>query len=783
MVTKPLVLFVSFFLCSSVLRNANSIELGSSIVAGTNNSSWRSSNGDYAFGFYHLLSGHYLVGIWFDKVPNKTLVWSANRDNPVEIGSTINLTSSGEFLLQPVKGATFQIYKGTNTPAATAKMEDNGNLVLRNSLSEFIWQSFDSPTDTLLLGQTLKMGQKLYSNANGSVDYSKGQYSLEIQQSDGNIVLKAFRFTDAGYWSSGTNQNTDVRIVFNSTTAFLYAVNGTNQTIHNMTVDPLTGAIEDYYHRVLIDDRGNLQKLIHPKENGSDWTSVWNAIELPCRVTALCGVYGFCNSSDNQSYSCECLPGYTHLDPNVPSKGCYLSTEANGLCAANSSKVEVKAIQDADIPNNDYFYFDLQVINNMDLESCKRELMDDCLCMAAVFYGSDCHKKTWPVINAIKIFPDTSNRVMLIKVPLLDNDMENEKDSQSLVVLIVALVSCSLLAVLFAATFIYHHPIICQHLIHKGEPPKPKPMDINLKAFSFQQLREATNGFKDKLGRGAYGTVYSGVLNLEGQQVEVAVKQLEQVEEQGEKEFVTEVQVIAHTHHRNLVGLLGYCNEQNHRLLVYEKMENGTLSNFLFGEGNHRPSWESRVRIVIEIARGLLYLHEECDQQIIHCDIKPQNVLLDSSYTAKISDFGLAKLLMKDKTRTSTNARGTVGYMAPEWLKNAPVTTKVDIYSFGVVLLETIFCRRHIELHRINDETTGGDDMILIDWVLYLAKENSLRAAVVDDLEVESDFKRFERMVMVGLWCVYPNSTLRPSMKVVAQMLEGNIEVGVPPLN
>ena len=190
------------------------------------------------------------------------------------------------------------------------------------------------------------------------------------------------------------------------------------------------------------------------------------------------------------------------------------------MCAANSSKVEVKAIQDADIPNNDYFYFDLQVINNMDLESCKRELMDDCLCMAAVFYGSDCHKKTWPVINAIKIFPDTSNRVMLIKVPLLDNDMENEKDSQSLVVLIVALVSCSLLAVLFAATFIYHHPIICQHLIHKGEPPKPKPMDINLKAFSFQQLREATNGFKDKLGRGAYGTVYSGVLNLEGQQVE-----------------------------------------------------------------------------------------------------------------------------------------------------------------------------------------------------------------------------------------------------------------------
>ncbi|TKY71184.1 G-type lectin S-receptor serine/threonine-protein kinase RLK1 [Spatholobus suberectus] len=782
MATKILVLFVALLLCSYVPRNANSIELGSSIVAGTN-SSWRSSSGDYAFGFYHLVSGSYLVGIWFDQIPQKTLVWSAHRDKPVEIGSSINLTQNGQFVLQPVKGASFPIYNGTNTTSAV--MQDDGNFVLRNSLSKVIWQSFDSPTDTLLPGQTLNTGQKLYSNANGSVDYSTGQYSLEIQQSDGNILLKAYRFTDSAYWWSATAQNRGVRIVFDNTTASLYAVNVTNQIIYNMATQE-KGAIKDYYHRALVDDHGNFQKWTYHKENGSKWTSVWKAVTKPCTATALCGVYGFCNTtdSDTQTYSCECLPGYTPLDPSAPSKGCYLS-QAKDLCAANSSapdfKVEVIAIQDTNIPNDGYFFLDLQVINNTDLESCKRELMDDCLCMAAVLDGTDCHKKKWPIINAFRIIPDTSNRVTLIKVPLADNNMDNEKDSSSLVALIVAFISCSLLAALFAATAIYHHPV-CRYLIHKGArpKPKPKPMDINLKAFSFQQLREATNGFKDKLGRGAYGTVYSGILNLESQQVEVAVKQLEHVEDQGEKEFVTEVQVIALTHHRNLVGLLGFCNEQNHRLLVYEKMENGTLSNFLFGEGG-KPSWESRVRIVLEIARGLLYLHEECDQQVIHCDIKPQNVLLDSSYTAKISDFGLAKLLMKDKTRTNTNARGTMGYMAPEWLKNVPVTAKVDIYSFGVMLLEIIFCRRHIELHQIEDETTG-DDMILIDWVLYLAKENNLRAAVIHDLEVESDFKRFERMAMVGLWCVNPNPTLRPSMKMVVQMLEGNIEVGVPPL-
>ncbi|WVZ12276.1 hypothetical protein V8G54_016806 [Vigna mungo] len=316
--------------------------------------------------------------------------------------------------------------------------------------------------------QTLNSSRKLYSNANGSVDYSTGQYSLEIQQSDGNIVLKAYRFTDSAYWWSDTAQNTGVRIIFDNATAFLYAVNATNQIIFNMTTE-VVGAIEDYYHRVLVDDKGNFQKLIYHKENGSEWRSVWQAVTKPCTVTALCGVYGFCNTSgsDTQTYSCGCLPGYTPLDPTAPSKGCYLS-EVKDLCAANSSasnfEVEVKEIQDADIPNSGYFFLDLQVLDRMDLESCKRELMDDCLCMAAVLDGTACHKKKWPIINAIRIIPDTSNRVMLIKVPLLDNNKDNERDSPSVVVLVVALISCSLLAVLFAATAIYHHPVFIMSL-------------------------------------------------------------------------------------------------------------------------------------------------------------------------------------------------------------------------------------------------------------------------------------------------------------------------------
>ncbi|KAK7343588.1 hypothetical protein VNO77_12435 [Canavalia gladiata] len=415
------------------------------------------------------------------------------------------------------------------------------------------------------------------------------------------------------------------------------------------------------------------------------------------------------------------------------------------LCAANSSASDftVEEIQDADIPNDNFF--DLQQIDSSDLDSCKKEVINDCFCMAGILFNSVCYKKRTPFITARISIPVTSNYVALIKVTQPHKDDEND-DSPSRVILLIALSACSLLAVV----------------------------------FSFQELREATNGFSNMLGHGAFGAVFSGVLILEGEQVEVAVKQLEQEEEKGDKEFVNEVQVIGMTHHKNLVRLLGFCNEHNHRLLVYEMMRNGALSNFLFREGD-KPSWEHRLKFVLEIAKGLLYLHEECDPQIIHCDIKPQNVLLDSNYTAKIADFGLAKLLVKDRTRTSTIVRGTMGYLAPEWLKNAPVTAKVDVYSFGVMLLEILFCRRHIELHQIEDGTEGRDDMILIDWVLYWAKEGNLRVIVSDDEEIVNDFNRFERMAMVGLWCLCPNPTIRPSIRKVIQMLEGNTEVGVPP--
>lgn len=202
--------------------------------------------------------------------------------------------------------------------------------------------------------------------------------------------------------------------------------------------------------------------------------------------------------------------------------------------------------------------------------------------------------------------------------------------------------------------------------------------EINLRSFSYKELKEVTNGFKEELGKGAFSTVYKGVVSTENKNF-VAVKKLDNLARDNEKEFKVEVSAIRRTNHKHLVQLVGFCAEEQHLLLVYEFMSNGSLANYLFEKS--KPTWYRRIQIALDTARGILYLHEECNTQIIHCDIKPQNILLDDSDNAKISDFGLAKILLKDQTRTTTGIRGTKGYVAPEWFKNMAITVKVDFIA------------------------------------------------------------------------------------------------------
>ncbi|KAL5079040.1 hypothetical protein RYX36_007461 [Vicia faba] len=266
--------------------------------------------------------------------------------------------------------------------------------------------------------------------------------------------------------------------------------------------------------------------------------------------------------------------------------------------------------------------------------------------------------------------------------------------------------------------------------------------------------------------------IYGGC--IQNFHVTCQVKKLDKLFQDSDKEFQTEMNVIIKTHHRNLVRLHGYCSEDQHRILVYELMSNGTLATFLFTP--LKPNWNQRVQIAIGIARGLVYLHEECSTQIIHCDIKPQNIPLDDDYNARISDFGLAKLLLINQSHTKTGIRGTKGYVAPDWFRSAPITSKVDAFSFGVLLLEIICCRKNVE-----DDTVSEEKRILIDWAYDCYKTGKIDVLLENEYGTVNDMSIFEKFIMISIWCTQEDPSLRPPMKKVLLMLEGIVEVEIPP--
>nr|KYP61784.1 Putative receptor protein kinase ZmPK1 [Cajanus cajan] len=750
--------------------HAKEIEPNTSITAGSN-STWKSPSGDFEFGFYALPNDLFLVGIWFGRTKNRTLVWY--QSPPVQPNSQIQFTSAGQLVVAYPNGTTaYSIYsEGNGGAAASANMQDDGNFVMRDNNFKSVWESFMFPADTILPNQTLPSNNILYSKGKGASNYSRGNFMLQMQN-DGNLVLKAYQWSDPAYWYTSTGGN--VSLVFNATSALMYLVSGSRNiySLHNNTPTP----VNDYYHRATIDENGNFQQYAYHKRNGTGWKRVWRAVEDPCRVNAVCGAYGLCTSSDNESTKCECIPGYIPLDHEDVSKGCHPPAVIN-YCAETNFKLQV--FEDTD------FQFDTSFVHitDVDWEGCKKYVMDDCNIIAATYNASDktCAKKRLPLLNA-RNSSSSKRQKALLKVSNNVESRETKVPKKSFNVRIflkVMIAVTATLACFFGALAVYYHPFT-QRLTRRKTYLNTNAIGINFREFTFQELHEATNGFTKMLGKGSSGKVYRGALIIDDVEIGIAVKKLEKKIEKSEGEFMTELKIIGRTHHRNLVRLLGFCLESSHRILVYELMPNGALSDFLFGEGG-RPHWGQRIEMALGVARGLLYLHEECHTQIIHCDIKPQNVLLDANHTTKIADFGLSKILNKDQTRTSTNLRGTIGYMAPEWLKSAPITAKVDIYSFGVMLLEIICCRKHFESCQ-DEGDSEDDDLVLSNWVLRCVVSRKLEVVVRHDSEVLNDFERFEQMALVGLWCVHPNPALRPSMKQVMQMLDGTVEVGVPPL-
>ncbi|XP_044967599.1 probable LRR receptor-like serine/threonine-protein kinase At1g56140 [Hordeum vulgare subsp. vulgare] len=285
--------------------------------------------------------------------------------------------------------------------------------------------------------------------------------------------------------------------------------------------------------------------------------------------------------------------------------------------------------------------------------------------------------------------------------------------------------------------------------------------------LSYGELRSATDNFSPNnlLGQGGYGSVYKGKLT-DGRFV--AVKQLSEASHQGKKEFATEIETISRVQHRNLVKLYGCCLEGNKPLLVYEYLENGSLDHALFGKEKSSLDWPTRFEICVGVARGLAYLHEESSIRVVHRDIKASNILLDANLNPKISDFGLAKLYDDQKTHVSTKVAGTFGYLAPEYAMRGHMTEKIDVFAFGVVVLETL-------AGRPNYSTEDENKIYIFEWVWELY-ENNHPLDMVDPRLEEFDSEEVLRAIKVALLCTQGSPHQRPSMSRVVAMLTGDVE-------
>ncbi|CAJ2674639.1 LEAF RUST 10 DISEASE-RESISTANCE LOCUS RECEPTOR-LIKE PROTEIN KINASE-like 2.1 isoform X1 [Trifolium pratense] len=295
--------------------------------------------------------------------------------------------------------------------------------------------------------------------------------------------------------------------------------------------------------------------------------------------------------------------------------------------------------------------------------------------------------------------------------------------------------------------------------------------------YSYREIKNMTRGFKDKLGEGGYGKVYKGQLRSGPL---VAIKMLGKPKgNQNGQDFINEVATIGRIHHTNVVRLIGFCVEGSKRAIVYDFMPNSSLDKYISSKEDHIfLTYKQMYEISLAVARGIAYLHQGCDMQILHFDIKPHNILLDKDFIAKVSDFGLARLYpVENSIVTLTAARGTIGYMAPElFYKNiGGVSYKADVYSFGMLLMEIANRRRNLN--------SNADDSMQIFFPYWIYNE------LIEEREIEmlgeatdEDKKNVKKMFIVALWCIQLKPNDRPSMDKVIEMLEGDIkDIKIPP--
>ncbi|XP_004498744.1 G-type lectin S-receptor-like serine/threonine-protein kinase SD2-5 [Cicer arietinum] len=720
-----------------------------------------SNKGEFGFGFVTTSNNNTLFLLAIVHMESSKVIWTANREFPVSNSDKFVFDKKGNGYLQ--KGSV--LVWSTNTSdmnVSSMELKDTGNLVLLgNDDKVIIWQSFNHPTDTLMPMQNFTQGMKLISEH----DSNNFTYVLEIES--GNVILYTGLQTPQPYWS----MRKDIRKIINENgeevafatldeNSWKFYDNKKSLLWQFIFADDSDAANSTWIAVLGSDGFITFSNLQNSDSIGSSTTRI---PQDSCSTPQPCGPYNICIGDKK----CSC-PSVLSSSPSCKP----------GFVWPCNSKSSIELMKGDDGLN----YFALGFLppsSKTDLIGCKNSCTENCSCLAMFFHNSSGNCYLLDRIGSFEKTDNDSGFVSYIKVLRgrntdTDTKESGNKNKQTIVVVIIVILT---LFVIFCMIFVG-----LRYLKKRENLPESRPEDSedddnfldNLTSmpirYTYNDLESATNKFSMKLGQGGFGSVYKGILQ-DGTQI--AVKKLEGIG-QGKKEFRAEVSIIGSIHHHHLVRLKGFCAEGSHRLLAYEYMSNGSLDKWIFNKNKREFTlpWDTRYHIAIGTAKGLAYLHEDCDSKIIHCDIKPENVLLDDNFQAKVSDFGLAKLMNREQSHVFTTLRGTRGYLAPEWITNYAISEKSDVYSYGMVLLEIIGGRKNYDP---NYETS--EKIHFPTFAYKMMEQGNVKDLVDLEVKVFENDVRVEIALKVALLCIQEDMYLRPSMNKVVKMLEGVCDV------
>uniref|UniRef100_A0A0E0P724 Receptor-like serine/threonine-protein kinase n=1 Tax=Oryza rufipogon TaxID=4529 RepID=A0A0E0P724_ORYRU len=693
------------------------------------------------------------------------VIWSANRASPLGENATLELTGDGDLVLREIDGRLVWSSNTSGQSVAGMQITEHGNLVLFDQRNATVWQSFDHPTDVLVPGQSLLQGMKLRANTS-TTNWTESKLYMTVLP-DGLYAYVGSKPPQLYYkYLVDTNKSRKdpTRVTFTNGSLSIF-LQSTQAGKPDKRI-ALPEAKSTQYIRLEYDGHLRLYEW-----SGFEWTMVSDVIHMDdvidvdnCAFPTVCGEYAICTGGQ-----CICP-----LQTNSSSSYFQPVDERK----ANLGCAPVTPISCQEMKNHqfltltDVYYFDGSIITNAkSRDDCKQACLKNCSCRAVLFryYHNDSDgecKSVTEVFSLQSIQPEKLhyNPSVYLKVQLPPSaSAPTQKRIKVILGATLAAIS-SLVLVIIVGIYVRRrrkYQKLDEELDFDILPGMPM-------RFSFEKLRECTEDFSKKLGEGGFGSVFEGKIG----EKRVAVKRLDGAR-QGKKEFLAEVETIGSIEHINLVKVIGFCAEKSNRLLVYEYMPRGSLDRWIYYRHNNAPlDWCTRCRIILDIAKGLCYLHEECRQKIAHLDIKPQNILLDEKFNAKLADFGLSKLIDRDQSKVVTVMRGTPGYLAPEWL-TSQITEKVDVYSFGVVLLEIICGRKNIDISQPEESVQ------LINLLRGKAKDNEL-IDIIDKKSTDMVSHHQEeviKMLKLAMWCLQNESSRRPSMSMVVKVLEGAVSV------